>query len=93
MRKKLKYIGCLSYNNKYKTSYWDIDDIEQIMIYNKLNTKKQIIDYLIAIKIHKNSIKDFMELLDETKRKSKKEKEKEQILKNKTKKMVEKYFK
>ena len=93
MIKKIRYIGMFMGSNKYEVHEWDVLEMKNILIYNKLDTKKQIIDYLSSIKIHEESIPNFMELLKETKRIKKEEKKEEQLQKNQTRKIVEKYFK
>jgi len=94
MIKKIRYIGFVSLEgDTYQTRECNVKSMKETMIWNKLNTKKQIITYLTGLKIHEESIKDFVELLNETKRIQKEEAKKEKLEQNKTRKMVERYFK
>ena len=92
-KKTIKYIGSFMRGEDYTSRVWTREDMVRTIVYNKLNTKKQIIDYLSDIRIHKDSIKDFMELLNETKEWMKDRETERKDLERKARKVVEDYFK
>jgi pyruvate/2-oxoacid:ferredoxin oxidoreductase alpha subunit len=69
MIEEIKFKGVYSNDDaEYICVLWNETDMISRIIYNKLNTKKEIINYLSLIKIHPDSIPNFMRLLNYTKK-------------------------
>jgi len=91
----IKYKGMFASKDEenYICGNWNEDDIIKIMINYNLNTKEGIVSYLSEIKIHPDSIINFIILIKYAKKKIKERKDDENSNKKIIRKEVEKYFK
>lgn len=87
----IKYKGVNE--TEYIINNWTESDIIGIMRNNNLETKKEIIQYLMDVQIHVDSIPMFLRLLKEVKKNMKTKNQKENKRKIKIKSIVDKEWK
>lgn len=93
MEVKIKYKGFFSGNNSYTEVWWDEADIISLCVQNDLKTKPGIIEYIAGVRMHEDSIPDFLKLVKHTLKELQDEETEFRIQKRKIKKIVDKYFK